>query len=334
MDNIFYNCTAFRTAVRHFGSALSACFFITLACTLCTAAAMAQPIVYTPQWIPQSQFAGYYVAAARGFYKDAGLDVRIEHPSASNSSLHRLQSGASNVITLQLIAAMKAIDEGTPLINILQTSQNNSLMIVARDPIRKPEDLKGKKVGRWKAGFSELGDMINHDRALDIEWIPFVQNVNLFTARAIDATLAMSYNEYFQILSSGARLRPENIFYFADLGYNLPEDGLYVTADYYRIHRDELDKFAEASRRGWLWAVEHPKETLDIVMVLVRKYQVGTNVEHQKWMLREVLRMQQEKTTGCRSFTLSPEALKLANRLLLRSGLIKKEITYLQITEP
>lgn len=126
-------------------------------------------IVFSPQWTPQSQFAGYYVAQAKGFYREAGLDVVLDHPSASNPALNRLQEGSCHVITLQLIQAIKYIDQGIPLVNILQTSQQNSLMIVpGRKEIRTLQDLQGKKVGTWKAGFSELGHMLATREKLDI----------------------------------------------------------------------------------------------------------------------------------------------------------------------
>lgn len=210
----------------------------------------AQKLVFTPQWTPQSQFAGYYVAEEMGFYEDAGLDVSIEHPSASNSAINRLRSGKSDIITLQLVQAMQYVDEGLPLVNILQTSAHNSMMIVSHDHIRSIGDLKGKKVGRWKAGFDALARAFDRQYDLHIVWIPFVQNVNLFVSKAIDATLAMSYNEYFQILASGTELAPDGIFRFSELGYDIPEDGLYVTRNYYESHREELLKFAAASRPG------------------------------------------------------------------------------------
>ena len=65
-------------------------------------------IVFTPQWTPQSQFAGYYVAQAKGFYQEEGLEVVFDHPSASSSALNRLEAGNSHIITLQLIQAIKA----------------------------------------------------------------------------------------------------------------------------------------------------------------------------------------------------------------------------------
>ena len=57
------------------------CYFL-----LWSYALQAQRIVFTPQWTPQSQFAGYYVAQEKGFYQEAGIEVIIKHPSASYSA--------------------------------------------------------------------------------------------------------------------------------------------------------------------------------------------------------------------------------------------------------
>ena len=75
---------------------------------------------------------GILCGTAKGFYKEVGLDIVIDHPSASNPALNRLREGSSHVITLQLVQAIKYIDQGIPLVNILQTSQQSSLMIVPR----------------------------------------------------------------------------------------------------------------------------------------------------------------------------------------------------------
>lgn len=288
-------------------------------------------IVFTPQWTPQSQFAGYYVAQAKGFYREEGLEVVFDHPSASSSALNRLEAGNSHIITLQLIQAIKLIGDEVPLVNILQTSQRNSLMIVPRyNNIRSLQDLRGKKVGFWKAGFCELAFILDRKEKLDIEWVPFINYVNLFVSGAIDATLAMSYNEYLQILACG--IRPQHVFYFSDLGYDIPEDGLYVTADYYRTHRKEAEAFARASVKGWKWAAQHPEEALDIVMRLVREHHVATNRLQQQRMLENVLELQCERHTATRPFSLQPAHVEKASALLLDDGYIHRPVTYQEIT--
>lgn len=306
-----------------------------LACMVCMLAmAQSEEIVFTPQWTAQAQFAGYYVAEAKGFYRDAGLNVHIKHPSASNPCINHLKEGKSQLITLHLISAMKHINAGIPLINVLQTSQSNSQMIISHKPLKGVESLRGKRVGRWKAGYFELGVLINNQYNLQLEWVPFVQNTNLYITGAIDATMAMVYNEYYQLLMAGQHIDKNQTLYFRDLGCNVPEDGLYTTAEYYRTHEKEVKAFAEASRKGWEWAANHPEETIDIVMKVVQANNVKTNRAAQRWMLREILQVMKDEKSEQRTYRLKESSLQHANRILLKNHAIQKAITYKQITKP
>lgn len=284
-------------------------------------AALGQKIVFTPQWTAQSQFAGYYVAQEKGFYKEAGLDVEIVHPSASYSATNRLIEGSSNVITLQLMQAIVEIDKGTELVNILQTSQHNGLVIVSRkDSLETFKALEGKKVGIWQAGFGELAILADKELGLGIQWIPFIQNVNLFLSGAIDATLAMSYNEYLQIYSSGFENAP--VLRFNEAGFDIPEDGVYVTREYYNMFPQKMEAFAQASRRGWEWAHANPAEALEIVLQVMEEEKVQTNRIHQEWMLEEILRLQKDTPNGAATFQLDEEKFRKAVDIMYRHGLI------------
>ena len=290
-------------------------------------------LVFTPQWTAQSQFVGFYVASSMGFYQEAGLDVVIRHPSASKPSIEYLTEGESQFITLNLVTAMSFIDNGIMLVNVLQMSQQNNLLIVSHTPLNGKESLRGKKVGHWRSGFSELPFAMDKKFGLGIQWIPFISHINLYISGAIDATLAMSYNELFQLKMAGQRIKDEQLLYMRDIGYNVPEDGVYVTAEFYQRHKDLATKFAEATRKGWEWAVQHPEEALNIVMVTMRQNGAIGNMIAQEWMLKEILKQLADKDTGKRSYRLEPKSVELANRILMESGIIKKEITYHQITQ-
>ena len=277
----------------------------------------AQRIVFTPQWTPQSQFAGYYVAQEKGFYKEAGVEVDFQHPSASYSAANRLFEGSSDMITQQLVQAMIAIDRGMPMVHILQTSQLNSLVLVSKsDSIRTIDDLKGKKVGVWKSGFGDLAYIMDSEKDLDIQWIPYLESVNLFLSGAIDATLAMSYNEFLKIRVAGHEDKP--VIRFSETEYDYPEDGLYVSTDFYQRYPDKVKAFAEASRKGWEWAHEHPEETLDIVMKWAEREKVHTNRIHQQWMLEQILEIQCKDGEKKPSFQLDAAKFEGLNELLLR----------------
>ena len=64
--------------------------------------AQEETIVFTPQWTAQAQFAGFYVAEAKGFYREAGVKVRIEHPSVTQPAMSRLRNNECQATTLQL----------------------------------------------------------------------------------------------------------------------------------------------------------------------------------------------------------------------------------------
>ena len=300
---------------------------------LTAASARAQErLVFTPQWTAQAQFAGYYVAQEMGFYKDAGIDVEIVHPTATLSAMSRISRNQSQATTMQLCQAMEIVDNGTPLVNILQTSMNNAMVIASRRNLN-PLSQKGARVGIWSAGFGQLAICMSQKDSLDYEWVRFATNVNLFIKGAIDATLAMSYNEYYQIVQAGYRLDSTNVYRFRDHGYNVQEDGVYVTRAYYRKHKDQARKFADASRRGWEWAAEHPEETLDIVMKYVKENHIATNRILQRLMLEDVLSLQLDRESGEREFRVRPDMVKLASDLMVECKMLRHEVTYGQLTE-
>lgn len=299
-----------------------------------TVCAQKKELVYTPIWTAQAQFAGFYVAEAMGYFKEAGLNVVIKHPTASRTNVNRLESGESQFVSLQLTSALEMMNEGSQLVNVLQYFQQSGLMIISHQPLKGFNSLDGKRVGHFRAGASMLPIAIGRKAKLDIEWVPFISNANIYISGAIDATLAMSYNEYFQLRAAGQRLKKEQLLYLRDIGYNVPEDGLYVTKDFFMKHREEVVKFAEATRKGWEWAAQHPEETLDLVMLYMRQNNVPFNIYAQRWMLEECLRLLTDPKTGKRTYRLDPQMFDLTNRILCEGSVLKHPISYKQITQP
>ena len=292
---------------------------------------MKAQIVFTPQWTPQAQFAGYYAAYDKGFYDEAGVKVDIQHPSVSYSAFNLLWEGSSDIITLQLVQAMIEIDRGMSLINILQTSQQNGLMLVSRsDSLRTLDDFKGKKIGVWKVGSGELAYMMDVENEMNIKWVPFLQGMNLYISGAIDATLAMSYSEYLQIKVSGHEDKP--YIRLSDTKYDFPEDGVYVTADFYQKNKEKVNAFVEASRKGWDWVRNNRDEALDIVMKYVKESNVPTNRYNQKWMLDAILEAHEDVKDGTPSYTLDEEAFNRLNEALVKYGYIARPVVYERFT--
>ena len=282
---------------------------------------IAQQITFSPQWTPQSQFAGYYAALENGYYEDAGLDVSIMHPTTSYSSMSMLKNGTSDIITCELIQAMMTADDDIKYVNLLQTTQHSTLVLISRaGAVKRLSDLAGCRIGTWKVGFSEIPHMIDEEQHLDIEWIKLLNSLNLYIAGAIDATLAKSYNEL--ILFSMAGITPGSVLYFSEHGYDFPEDGLYVSEDFYRKNPEQCRKFAEASRKGWDWVRNNRDEALDIVMKYVKEENIPTNRYNQKWMLDAILEAQEDIKGEKPSYRLDEYAFNQLN------GYISQPVVY------
>ena len=307
--------------------------YLFLLCFICASfvAAYAQQITFTPQWTPQSQFAGYYAALENGYYAEAGLDVNIAYPTKSYSSISMLLDGSTDIITCELIQAMVATDKNIKLVNLLQTTQHSTLVLLARDKnIGRMAQLSGCRVGTWKVGFNEIPQMIEGQQQLDIEWIHFINPLNLYISGAIDATLVKSYNEQVQFTMAG--ITPGSALKFSDMGFDYPEDGLYVSEEFYKKNPEQCRKFAEATRKGWEWVRNNRKEAVEIVMKYVKAENVPTNIYNQEIMLDIILEAQEDEKGGKPSFSLSTEAFNKLNRTLLVHGYISNLIDFNKFT--
>lgn len=307
--------------------------FLSLLCLLCISfsSGYAQKITFSPQWSAQSQFAGYYAALENGYYAEAGLDVSIVHPSNSYTSVNMLKDGTTDFITCELIQAMMAMDKGIRLVNLLQTTQHTTLVLIShKKDISMLSDLAGCRIGKWKVGFSEIPTIIDKEHNLGIEWVKFINPLNIYISGAIDATLGKSYNE--RILFSMSGITPGSLLRFSEMGYDYPEDGLYVSEEFYKKNPEQCRKFAEASRKGWEWVRNNRKEAVDIVMKYVKEANVSTNIYVQKWMLEEVLEMQEDVKGEAPSFELNETAFYWLNDVLLKHGYISKPVEYERLT--
>ena len=290
----------------------------------------AEDFVLTTAWIAQSQFAGYYIAKEKGFYREVGLNVIIQHPSLTSSAFNRLKTEQCDAAMFSMMSAMDFISQGIPLVNIFQDSMNSSNILVSRwdtDPLK----MKGKKVAIFNSDPNYLTFIMSKKEGMNYEWIRFTSNINLFLSGAVDATMVVSYNEYYQLIQAGYKLSEENLYRFSDHEYNIQENGVYVKREYFKNHRETCRKFAQASRKGWEWAAAHQKEALDIVMKYVRRYNTPTNHVMQRLMLEEILRLQINHETKQREFRVRQDMVEKASRLMVEASMLRRPVTYKEL---
>lgn len=290
-----------------------------------------EKVRFMPNWIPQAQFAGYYMAQEKGFYTAEGLDVEILNMSASSSMnpLDEVAKGNIDICTAQLVQAIMARSNGVKVVDILQTSQNSSLVCVSHSAIKSIGDLNGLRIGRWKAGYGETADMACREYGIQPTWVYYLNGINLFVSKAIDAMLAYKYSEYLHLLFAQGEINESNIIDFGEVGFNFPEDAAFTSEKYYKKHKDAVEKFVRASIRGWQYAAKNREETLDVVMRLEKENNITTSRAMQKMMLDEVLNTQIDKKSGIATFQqMEEELFGLMNDELISIGLIEKNVNY------
>ncbi|MEF9923751.1 MAG: ABC transporter substrate-binding protein [Muribaculaceae bacterium] len=277
---------------------------------------VAQKIIFSPQWTAQSQFAGYYAAKAMGYYRDAGLTVDITYPAISENPFDMLKSGASNIVTINLMQALAYRKEGHRLVNVMQTSHKSSLLIVSHFAMNGMASFEKKKLGIWCYINSELVDIISEKYKLNMEFIRFNSGVNLFLSKAIDATIASSYDELIQLRECGFRVNSSNVLTATSLGLDIPEEGVYVTEEYYNANKEVVRKFVNASIKGWLWVRNHQAETIAIVLQETCRNKVPANAYHQRHMLKDILRLQNYHQGDNQAFILKESEFNMTKKII------------------
>ena len=257
-------------------------------------------VTFIPQWVPQAQFAGYYIALETGIYKEYGLDVEIISGGPQRSSADYLKNRKADFASLWLVSGLDLCNQGVAVINLAQIVQRSALMLVAKKSsgILKPQDMNGRKVGLWGPPFATQPKIFFQQQ--EIKVIPLQQSysINLFLRNGVAVASAMWYNEYHSIINAGINPDELTTFFYADYNLNFPEDGIYVLKETWQQQPDLCRAFVKASVKGWRKAFADPELTLDITMRNLKKEHIISNRIHQKWMLERMhdIIMPQEKS--------------------------------------
>jgi NitT/TauT family transport system substrate-binding protein len=266
-----------------------------------THAAKLDKVTLQLKWVTQAQFAGYYAAAAQGYYKDAGLDVKIKVGGPDITPEQVVASGQAQFGLDWLPSLLSARDKGGDLVNIAQVfSRSGMTELTWKDTgLSSIKKLQGKKVGNWLFGnefelFAALtknGIDPHNSGQVTIVQQPF--DMNLFLQRKIDAASAMTYNELAQVLESKNpktgklyTLANLNVLKMQNQGTGMLEDGIFATGGWLKDpkHVAIAKRFVAASLKGWAYCRDNASACVDTVL------QNGPTLGkgHQTWQMNEI----------------------------------------------
>lgn len=245
------------------------------------------------KWLPQSQFMGYYVAAAKGYYKEEGIDIEILPGGSDIIPEQQVYNGVADIGVTWVSSLLKYQSQGWELVEVSQVFQKSAMLLVskAKTGIKSAADLKGKKVGSWFGGneyeiFALLeANKLNKDS--DLQMVQQDYTMNQIINDEIDAASAMIYNEYGLLLESGIPATDLNVIDMNDAGVAMMEDCLFVNSEWISKNEDLFVRFLRASIKGWADASADPEAAGKIV------YDVDQSVslDHQVYMAKEIAKL-------------------------------------------
>jgi NitT/TauT family transport system substrate-binding protein len=278
------------------------------------------------KWVTQAQFAGYYVALDKGFYKDEGVDITIKPGGPDIAPAQVLAGGGADVVVDWLPSALATREKGLPLVNIGQIFDKSGMMLTClkSSGISSPADFKGKTLGVWFFGneypFLSWMSKLGYPTTGGEDGVTVLKqgfNVDPIFQGQADCVSTMTYNEYGQVLDGGLTNEELTLFKYEDEGVATLEDGLYVLEDTLKDSKkvDSYAKFLKATIKGWNWAKANPEEAAEIT--LDYDDTGAQTVEHQIRMAKEVAKLLStgEKGIGY----LEPQAYERTVQVLLDS---------------
>ncbi|MBW9122213.1 ABC transporter substrate-binding protein [Microbacterium trichothecenolyticum] len=259
------------------------------------------------QWLPQAQFAGYYVAQEKGYFEEEGFDdVEIIPSGGDIVPQDALVAGDVDFAIAWVPKVLGTLEAtGVELTDIAQVFQKSGTLQVswAGDGITEVADFEGKRIGSWGFGneWEIFAAMAAED--LDATTVSITTqdfSMNALLDRDVDAAQAMTYNEWAQILevvnpATGELYQPEDfdVISYEDTEGAMLQDAIW--ADTQRLeddpaYADAAVRFLKAVTKGWIFARDNPEEAASIV------YDIASNAEaafpvgpvHQQWMMNEV----------------------------------------------
>ena len=252
------------------------------------------------KWVTQAQFAGYYVALDKGFYKEEDLNVTIKPGGPDIAPAQVIAGGGADVVLDWMPSALASREKGLDLVNIAQPFKSSGMMLTCRKDagVSSPADFAGKTLGVWFFGneypflswMSKLGLATDgSDGGVTVLKQGF--NVDPILQGQAACVSTMTYNEYWQIIDAG--LKPEDlvVFKYEDQGVATLEDGMYVLGENLKdaAFKDKMVRFVRASMKGWKYAEAYPDEAAGIV--LDNDASGAQTEKHQKRMMGEVAKL-------------------------------------------
>jgi len=233
--------------------------------TNCTA--KNQDVTLQLQWKHQFQFAGYYMAKEKGFYKDVNLNVNLLEHKINTNSLEQILSQKVNY-AIGRTSLINNRSHGQKVVLLASILQSSPLALVTKKSsgIQTISDFKNKRLSitNTEAETSVFPLLLSHNISKnDIKINHSFDKVNDFINNKTDIITLYTSNQEYLLKKQGIKY---NIFHPKDYDFNFYDDILYTSEKEIIQHKQRTLDFKKASLKGWNYAFNNIDETIDLIL--------------------------------------------------------------------
>ncbi|MHB1462599.1 MAG: ABC transporter substrate-binding protein [Armatimonadota bacterium] len=224
-----------------------------------------QRVTLQLKWTHAFQFAGYYAAAEKGYYRQAGLDVKILEATPGTDPLQNVLSGKAQygVGTSSLILARQA---GKPVVALAVIFQHSPYVLIARQESATQglHAIVGKRV-MLEPQSDELIAYLKAE-GIPVDRIHRVEHSydpkDLIDGNVFAIAGYVTNQPYYL---NRAHL-PYQIYTPRSAGIDFYGDNLFTTETELKNHPARVKAFRAAGLRGWHYAMDHQEEIADLIL--------------------------------------------------------------------
>lgn len=254
-----------------------------------------EQIVVQLKWVNQFQFAGYYAALEKGFYKAAGLDVVLRPNGYNGSFVSPVDAVVSGDAQYGISNSGLVLDylEGKPVIALASTLQHSAVswIVLEKSGIRSIHDMVHKRL-MTVFPLSESLELLEPFRAEGIDPKKLNLTQTVFDLQPlidgkIDAYDGYVTNEPFLLEQKGI---PCRVIDPRTYGIDFYGDVLFTSKKELDNNPERVAAFRKASMDGWRYAMAHPDEIIDLI---IKKYAPLKTREHLQFEARAMWNLMQ-----------------------------------------
>jgi NitT/TauT family transport system substrate-binding protein len=202
---------------------------------------------FKDDWFPQAEHGGFYEALAKGYYKDAGIDVEIVPGGPGPEVDQILLSGQVDLVMGRSDDVIVWDSNGLPfvIVGVYMERDPQAILVHDESPVRGFADLNKRTImAEQSANWVEFIKARYH---IDFQLIPLNFGIAQFMADKDFIQQCFVTNEPYYVMKNGGHPRTLLI---SDSGFS-PYRVIYTTQRYAREHPAEVRAFVAASLRGW-----------------------------------------------------------------------------------